>query len=187
MEAFFLCGKCTDFVFLALCRHSCVRCITCLGVARRGNHSVLGMVPIAAHSSFSPDGTGTSTSSSAASSRFSGTAQRHVCATRRVSLVPMTLVSQRRATAPSWLAIACFTARALPLRARCFAEGDRSLRHRSRRNQRSGCTWHRRIPRELVNRCPRHLCHKYLGCSLVFETVPQVVSVFCCRCMRLAK
>ena len=75
--------------------------------------------------------------------------ERRVCATRRVSLVLMTPVNRCPTTflstiefrglqptscqrQPSWLVTVSFHARSLPLEARCFAEGDKSLRYRSR-------------------------------------------------------
>ena len=83
-----------------------------------------------------------------------------------------------RATAAKLARHSVLQARSLPLEARCLAEGDKSLRYRSSRNTRRGCTWHRKIPRELFNRCSRHRCYKQRCCSMVFQIAPLVVSVF---------
>ena len=79
----------------------------------------------------------------------------------RLSLVPMKLVSRSPSTLLKTVEIRGLqpTSRhgsqagssQLPLEARCFEEGDRSLRDHSRRIKRRGCTWLRRFPHELFN------------------------------------
>ena len=142
-------------------------------MARRVASSWIG----APHSSLSSESTVTSSSSCAPSTKFSGTAVKHVCATRRVAPVPMKLVNKSPTTLLRSIEIrglqptSCHGSQAgsskrpsrlglLPLETRCFAENGKSLRHRARRNTRIGCMWHRKISRELCNRCPRHRCCK---------------------------
>ena len=69
----------------------------------------------------------------------------------------------------------------------CFAESDKSLRHRSRRNTRRGCTWHRKIPRELLKQMLEASVLQMTWLFIVFEIVPSDVGVFCFDCMRFKK